>query len=118
MKLQTGKYILLIVGAVVLLGACHPNGSQYRKWVKDKKGKGVDPGPPNMVYIPPGSYIAGEGVEVAKFAERYTLPHKVEVEEFYIDRTEVTNISYLMYVKNLFNLGDEVEYRLALPDTL
>lgn len=115
------RYIRAALG-IALVGllfyACHPNGSQYRRWIKDKRPKGIQDGPPNMVYIPSGSYIAGVH-ELGTSAERNTLPHKVDtISPFYIDRTEVSNLSYLAYLNWLRYGEDEIEWRLALPDTL
>lgn len=117
-RITFSQTLLLALGILLLLGAiaCHPQGKQYRQWMRDKKARKIDPGPPNMVFIPSGTYIAGDH-SLGTSAERYTVPHKVEVEAFYLDRTEVSNASYVMYLNYLRRKSDDLEYRMALPDT-
>lgn len=112
-----GLLLLLAIG----IGGCMPSpqGKQYDEWRADKKGrKEVLNGPKNMIYVPGGEFIMGELELAAIAAEKFTLPHKEEIDPFYLDRTEVTNQSYLIYLNWLRKYAeDELDYQFALPDT-
>jgi len=105
----------------LLLGSCTRarNGSQYKYWKRNPKGKNevLRKAPPNMVYVPSGSFVMGE-LPSTSISEKNALPKTEEVEAFYMDITEVTNRSYLVYLNWLQKKSDdELDYQFALPDT-
>lgn len=108
---------LLLIGLLAISSCQNPYGSQYKAWRKDKKGrKEVLRAPKNMVYIPSGKFIAGELI-TGTSAAKNTLPHLESSEAFYIDRTEVSNQSYIIYLRWLKENGSDLDYQFALPDT-
>lgn len=115
--------IWFVLGAMLLFGAsCKKQslGRQYSQWMKDKKGRKevLHSAPANMVYIPMGKFVMGELDKVTS-GEKNTMPHEMEVEAFYLDRTEVTNRGYLAYLNWLTKMSsDPLDYLYALPDTL
>lgn len=74
--------------------------------------------PTNMVFVPGGTFSMGM-VEQDMTFEADALPRIVTVQSFYMDETEVTNLSYLFYlnwVKKVYDGFPEIYYN-ALPDT-
>jgi formylglycine-generating enzyme required for sulfatase activity len=55
------------------------------------------PGPAGMVWIPGGEFIMGSDAESARPEERPA--HRVRVDGFWIDRTEVTNAQFRAFVE-------------------
>lgn len=119
-SLITYRSFLAILLGLLFLSSCTstgPKGRPFAKWIKDKKKK-KEPlnAPANMLYIPGGEFIMGD-LDKGTSAPKNTLPHKKEVESFYMDRTEVTNLAYVAYLNWLNKNADELDYEFALPDT-
>ncbi|MBI3142680.1 MAG: SUMF1/EgtB/PvdO family nonheme iron enzyme [Bacteroidetes bacterium] len=115
-------FLYALCGALLFGVSCKKQslGRQYGQWMKDKKGRNevLRSAPTNMVYIPMGKFVMGELDKVTS-GEKNTLPHEMEVEAFYLDRTEVTNRAYLAYLNWLSKMSsDPLDYLYALPDTL
>lgn len=90
--------ILIILGIVIILvsAACffyffsQPNSQQIIIRNKLKAPKG-------MVWIPPGEFLMGSNSRLAKNNEKPA--HKVRVDGFWIDKTDVTNAQFAAFVK-------------------
>ena len=94
-------------------------GPQYRRWMKNKKGKDevLKAAPANMVYVPGGKFVMGNTDDVI-VGSKNTLARVEEVKPFFIDQTEVTNAAYGAYLNWLQKKGDDpLDYQFALPDT-
>jgi len=74
--------------------------------------------PTNMVFIPGGQFTMGLFEQDMTF-EANALPRIVTVQSFYMDETEVTNLSYLFYLDWLkkVHVSNPLVYQNALPDT-
>jgi formylglycine-generating enzyme len=71
----------------------------------------------NMVLIEGGTFVMGHAQNSANF-DWGSLPHRVTVSSFYMDRTEVTNIeyrSYLEWLKSVYSERPEIVEK-AKPD--
>ena len=53
--------------------------------------------PEGMAWIPPGEFSMGDDSDREKYADALPV-HKVRLQGFYIDKTEVTNSQYQMFV--------------------
>lgn len=74
--------------------------------------------PTNMVFIPGGQFTMGLFEQDMTFTAN-ALPRIVTVQSFYMDETEVTNLSYLFYLhwlKKVYQTYPQI-YKEALPDT-
>jgi gliding motility-associated lipoprotein GldJ len=121
----------IIAGLTVItaiLVSCGPSGDidPYTGWkYNDKKYGGFEvvmgkdqKTPTNMVFIPGGQFTMGLFEQDMTF-EANALPRIVTVQSFYMDETEVTNLSYLFYLhwlKKVHQSNPQV-YQNALPDT-
>lgn len=82
--------IAVVAGAFFLLNQGDGDKTEARSEVP------VPPAPTGMIYIPGGEFQMGSASGNANEAP----PHRVRVDPFFIDRTEVTNIAYLDFVLN------------------
>ncbi len=75
---------------------------------------------PGLVFIEGGTFIMGATEEDAPFYEWDNRPHRVTVNSFYMDETEVTNLDYLEYIfwlKRVYGQDYPAVVQKALPDT-
>jgi len=77
---------------------------------------------PGLVFIEGGAFTMGR-VQDDVMHDWNNTPKKIHVRSFYMDETEVTNVSYreyLYWTSRVFPSGDEYKFILssALPDTL
>ncbi|MCB0738205.1 MAG: SUMF1/EgtB/PvdO family nonheme iron enzyme, partial [Bacteroidetes bacterium] len=119
-------YVVGIIGAMLLTSCGGGNVDPMTGWkYDDPKYGGFElisgrdqKTPPNMVFIPGGTYTMG-GVEQDMTFEGSALPRMATVQSFYMDETECTNLNYLFYLNWLrkIHLNTPEVYFENLPDT-
>lgn len=116
-----------LIAVTTVLVSCGPgNVDPYTGWkynAKEYGGFQVIQGrdqttPTNMVFIPGGQFTMGLFEQDMTF-EANALPRIVTVQSFYMDETEVTNLSYLFYLYWLkkVHASNPLVMQSALPDT-
>ncbi|MBC6993794.1 SUMF1/EgtB/PvdO family nonheme iron enzyme [Neolewinella lacunae] len=127
------KYLLKalpFLGLAVILSSCGRNDrSATTNWkMNDTKWGGFETKqdyagqetPPNMVLIPGGNFVMGFTEEDVPY-DWDNIPRRVTVSTFFMDRTEISNADYLLYLDwtNLaYGESYPEVYLGALPDTL
>jgi formylglycine-generating enzyme required for sulfatase activity len=86
--------ILRLVLLVLLGGAAFAAAYGWTKWRRDT-APAQDP--PGMVWIPGGDFMMGCDAEYASMAEKPA--HRVRVDGFWIDETDVTNAQFREFVE-------------------
>lgn len=104
MKIRFTLFFILFIAAV-LLSACE-------KAPKSPTVGGPSPYP-EMVLIPAGEFIMGDGDGSGKQDERPS--HTVYLDAFYIDRYEVTNKQYQAFIRATGHPAPRVEQSWAEP---
>ncbi len=128
-------YFILMLSSLVLFSACKGGGigkgnqtSRYTGWkYNDEKWGGFEkqnykgqPTGPNLVLIEGGSFTMGLTDQDVMYRWD-AVPRKVTVSSFYIDESEISNISYRTFVEwNYRVFGEQNPERVIdiLPDTM
>lgn len=117
-----------LVAIAAFMVSCGPGGDidPYTGWkYNDQKYSGFQviqgqsqKTPTNMVFVPGGQFTMGLFEQDMTF-EANALPRIVTVQSFYMDETEVTNLSYLFYLHWLkkIHASNPMVAQTALPDT-
>jgi sulfatase modifying factor 1 len=121
---------LVITGICLLVASCstkHKSVSTTTGWKMNTSKNGgfeaelnyTQDVPTGMVYIEGGTFIMGQ-TEEDVLMENNAQPRQVSVASFYMDETEVTNVSYreyLSWLSRVFGESYPEVYWNALPDT-
>jgi iron(II)-dependent oxidoreductase len=93
----------LLIFCILLSVAIWSRTSVAEQPAQSQSGPGSIPEINGMVYIPPGEFLMGSTVDdLKKQADIDEFPqHGVYVKGFYIDRYEVTNIQYKIFVDSM-----------------
>lgn len=121
------KTVCLFAVACLLLTACNKQKSAVTGWnLNDSEWGGFEKSPyneqltgPGLVFIEGGSFTMGRVSDDARF-EWNNVAHTVNVSSFYMDETEVSNISYREFVYWMQRAyGEEYPERVraVYPDT-
>ena len=128
MKILKNTPALLLLGGMILLSSCGKERSGATGWAhNDPNNGGFEKAPfveqetgPGLVLIEGGTFTMGRVEDDVNF-NWDNIPRRVTVSSFYMDETEVTNISWLEYLYWLNRIyGDSYPeiVNKALPDTL
>ncbi len=97
--------LTIVVLGLVSLSSCGKEKSSTTGWAyndpdwggfEDKPFLGQETGP-GLVFIPGGTFMMGNTEQDVMF-EHHSMPRRVTVSSFYIDESEVSNISYREYL--------------------
>lgn len=128
MKILKNTPALLLLGVMILLSSCGRERSGNTGWAyNDPNNGGFEKAPfveqetgPGLVLIEGGTFTMGRVEDDVNF-NWDNIPRRVTVSSFYLDETEVTNLSWLEYLYWLSRIyGDSYPeiVNKALPDTL
>lgn len=128
MKILKNTPALLLLGGMILLSSCGKERSGATGWAhNDPNNGGFEKAPfveqetgPGLVLIEGGTFTMGRVEDDVNF-NWDNIPRRVTVSSFYMDETEVTNLSWLEYLYWLNRIyGDSYPeiVNKALPDTL
>lgn len=128
MKILKNTPALLLLGGMILLSSCGKERSGSTGWAhNDLNNGGFEKAPfveqetgPGLVLIEGGTFTMGRVEDDVNF-NWDNIPRRVTVSSFYMDETEVTNLSWLEYLYWLNRIyGDSYPeiVNKALPDTL
>src|SRR5882672_1613058 len=90
---MTRNQVLGFLCVVLLLSACEQNNSSK----KETNAVGPKDPPAGMVWIPTGEFTMGCGEE--NCTQESMKPHRVKVNGFWMDETEVTNAQFKKFVE-------------------
>jgi formylglycine-generating enzyme required for sulfatase activity len=128
MKIFKNTPALLLLGGMILLSSCGKERSGSTGWAhNDLNNGGFEKAPfveqetgPGLVLIEGGTFTMGRVEDDVNF-NWDNIPRRVTVSSFYMDETEVTNLSwleYLYWLKRIYGDSYPEIVNKALPDTL
>lgn len=127
---KTGFYVQAAFALILMVGisSCHKETSETTGWgYNDPKFGGFEKHEyegqatgPGLVLVEGGNFVMGQTEQDVMF-DWNSIPRKVTVSSFYMDKTEVSNVhyrEYLYWINRTYSADYPEVYRKALPDTL